>query len=37
MGSRNADDRDTADSGVLSEMADGSDTAERSSEAEGGW
>ena len=35
-GSRNADDLDTADNGVLSESAEGSDTADRASETEGG-
>lgn len=35
-GSRNADERETAERGVLSDTAEGSDTADRSSEAEGG-
>lgn len=36
MGSRKADDRDTADSGVLSEIAEGREMADLSSEADGG-
>jgi hypothetical protein len=36
MGSRKADVRETADRGVFDETAEGSDTAERSSEADGG-
>jgi hypothetical protein len=36
MGSRNADVREIADRGVPAETADGNDTADRSSEADGG-
>lgn len=36
IGSRKADVREMADRGVFPDIAEGSDTAERSSEAEGG-
>jgi hypothetical protein len=36
MGSRKADVLEIADNGVLAETADGNDTADRSSEADGG-
>lgn len=36
IGSRKADVRETADRGVFAETAEGSDTADRSSEADGG-